>query len=87
MDTVPLPPKIERFATEAIAAGRYRQDIVEVLTAGVRALAGRQEAARAELLASVIAARDAGDQNGYVSISAVQHEMEAVITAAARRSA
>ena len=85
MDTVPLPPELERFATEAIAAGRYR-DIVEVLTAGVELLQ-RQEAARAELLASVIAARDAGDRNGYVSIEAVQHEMEAVITAAARRSA
>ena len=34
VDTVTLPPELERFATEAIAAGRYR-DIVEVLTAGV----------------------------------------------------
>src|SRR5208282_1526459 len=54
MDTVTLPPELERFATEAVAAGRYR-DLSDVVAAGV-SLLQRQEQARAELLASVLAA-------------------------------
>ena len=59
MDNVTLPPELERFATEAVAAGRYR-DVSDVVAAGV-SLLQRQEQACAELLASVLAAREESD--------------------------
>jgi len=85
MDTVNLSPELEQFAAEAVAAGRYR-DVSEVVAAGI-GLLRRQDAARAELLASVIAAEQAGDRLGYLSIEEVEREMDEVITRAARRSA
>ena len=51
MDSVTLPPELERFATEAVAAGRYR-DVSAVVAAGV-SLLQRAEAARAEFNASL----------------------------------
>lgn len=65
MDTLTLPAELERFAAEAVAAGRY-QDVAEVVAAGVNLLR-RQEAARAELLASVLAAEEEADRDGFVS--------------------
>jgi putative addiction module CopG family antidote len=62
MDSVTLPPELERFATEAIAAGHYR-DMAEVIAAGV-SLLRRHEQARAELLASVLAAQEEADRVG-----------------------
>jgi len=85
MDDVFLPPELEQFATEAVAAGRYR-DVSEVVAAGI-GLLRLQDAARAELLASVIAAEKEGDRLGYLSIEEVERDMEEVITRAARRSA
>ena len=85
MDAVTLPPELERFAAEAIAAGRYR-DVADVVAAGV-SLLRRQEQARAGLLASVLAARDEGDRTGYLSLEAVEQEMQAVIAGAVRRTA
>ena len=55
MDNVTLPAELERFAAEAVASGRYR-DVSDVVAAGV-SLLRRQEQARAELLASVLAAK------------------------------
>ena len=60
-----LPPELERFATEAVAAGRYR-DVSDVVAAAV-SLLRRQEAARAELLASVLAAEEEADRVGCVT--------------------
>jgi hypothetical protein len=37
MENVTLPPELERFATEAVAAGRYR-DVAAVVVAGVSLL-------------------------------------------------
>ncbi len=85
MDDVILPAELERFAAEAVAAGRYR-DKGDLLAAGV-SLLQRQEKARADLLASVVAARDEGDRTGYLSLEAVEREMQAVILGAARRPA
>ena len=85
MDSVTLPPDLEQFATEAVATGRFR-DVSEVVAAGI-SLLRRQDAARAELLASVIAAEEEGDRLGYLSLEAVEREMEDLITRAARRSA
>ena len=85
MDRVTLPPELEQFATDAVAAGRFR-DVSEVVAAGI-GLLRRQDEARAELLASVIAAEQDGDRLGYLSLEAVDREMDGVITRAARRSA
>ena len=65
METVTLPLELERFATEVIAAGRYR-DVSDVVVAGVRLLQ-RQEQARAELLASVLAAEEEADREGCMT--------------------
>ncbi len=62
MDQVTLPADLERFAAEAVAAGRYR-DVTELVAAGV-SLLQRQEAVRAELLASVLAAEAEADRDG-----------------------
>ena len=85
MDSVTLPPELEQFATDAVAAGRFR-DVSEVVAAGI-GLLRRQDDARAELLASVIAAEQDGDRLGYLSLEAVEREMDGVITRAARRGA
>jgi len=65
MDGMSLPPDLERFADEAVADGRYR-DRAEVVAAGVELLRQR-DAARAELLASVMAAQEEGDRLGYLT--------------------
>ena len=62
MDDVTLPPELERFAEAAVAAGRFR-DVSAVVAAGV-SLLQRQEQARAELLASVLAAEEEADRDG-----------------------
>src|SRR5947209_12418324 len=54
MDDMTLPPELERFAAEAIAAGRYR-DKAALLAAGVD-LVRRLEAERAMFVASLEAA-------------------------------
>ena len=81
IEDVTLPPELEQFAAEAVAAGRYR-DTAEVVRAGVDLL--RQwDAMRAELLASVLAARDEGDRDGYLTGDEVAARVRATI---ARRS-
>lgn len=77
METVTLPPELERFATEAVAAGRYRT-VSEVVAAAV-ALLQRQEQARAELLASVLAAKDESDRDGYLTGDEVAERVRATI--------
>lgn len=81
MDNVTLPPELERFAAEAVASGRYR-DLSELLVAGV-SLLQRQEAARAELLASVLAAQEQADRDGYLTGEEVATHVRQTI---ARRS-
>ena len=65
MDTVTLPPELESFATHAVAAGRYKT-VSDVVAAGV-SLLQRQEQARADLLASVLAAEEEAERDGCVS--------------------
>jgi antitoxin ParD1/3/4 len=77
MDNVTLPPELERFATEAVAAGRYR-DVSDVVAAGV-SLLQRQEQARAELLASVQAAKEESDRSGYLNGDEVAEQVRATI--------
>ena len=73
-----LPPELETYATEAVAAGRYR-DRDEVLAAGLQLLR-RQEEARARLLASVQAAKDEADRHGWLTGDEVIRRAEATIT-------
>jgi putative addiction module CopG family antidote len=77
MDNVTLPPELERFATEAVAAGRYR-DVSDVVAAGV-SLLQRQEQARAELLASVLAAKEESERGGYLNGDEVAEQVRATI--------
>jgi antitoxin ParD1/3/4 len=65
MDQVTLPPELERFAEEVVAAGRFR-DVSAVVAAGV-SLLQRQEEARADLLASVLAAEEEAERDGCVT--------------------
>jgi antitoxin ParD1/3/4 len=74
MDTVTLPPELQRFAIEAVAAGRYR-DLSELVAAGV-SLLQRQEQARAELLASVLAAEEEADRDGYLTADDMMARVE-----------
>ena len=64
-----LPPDLERFATEAVAAGRYRT-VAEVVAVGV-SLLQRQEAARAEFVASLEAAEAEGEREGFLTADEV----------------
>jgi putative addiction module CopG family antidote len=82
MDNVTLPPELERFAAEAVAAGRYR-DVADVVAAGV-SLLQRQEAARAEFVASLEAAEAESDREGWHTIDDVHAEMAALIDEARR---
>ena len=77
MGNVTLPPELERFASEAVATGRYR-DVSAVVAAGV-SLLQRQEQARAELLASVVAAKDESDQDGCLTGNEVAAQVRATI--------
>lgn len=82
MDDVTLPPELERFAAEAVAAGRYR-DTAEVVRAGVDLLRQR-DAARAAFVASLDAAVAEGERDGFFSIEEVEREMDEVIAEVAR---
>ena len=64
-DDVTLTPELERFAAEAVASGRYR-NLSDVVAAGV-SLLRRQEQARADLLASVLAAEAEAEREGCVT--------------------
>jgi putative addiction module CopG family antidote len=83
MDNVTLPPELERFAEEAIAAGRYR-DLSDALAAGLRLLQ-RQEQARAEFVASLEEAEAESDREGWHSLEEVMAEADQII--AAKRAA
>ena len=65
MDNVTLPPELKQFAEDAVAAGRF-PDVSAVVAAGV-SLLQRQEQARADLLASVLAAEEEAERDGCVS--------------------
>ena len=85
MDTVTLPPGLERFASEAVAAGRYR-DLSEVVTAGMRLLQ-REEAELAAFVDSLEAARAEADRDGWVSLDEMTAEMDRIIAELADRAA
>ncbi|MGD0108684.1 MAG: type II toxin-antitoxin system ParD family antitoxin [Rhodopila sp.] len=75
------PPELERFVVEAIAAGRYR-DKADLVAAAVSLL--QRQRARTELLTSVLAAKEDGDRDGYLTGDEVAARVRASIV---RRSA
>jgi putative addiction module CopG family antidote len=83
MDDVTLPPELERFAEEAVAAGRFR-DLSAVVAAGV-SLLRRQEQARADFVASLEAAETEAARDGWHSLDEILAEADHVI--AAKRAA
>ena len=85
MDNVTLPPDLEQFATEAVAAGRYR-DTADVVRAGVKLLQ-RAEAEVAEFVASLETAREEANRDGWVSLDEMLAEMDQIIRETADRAA
>ena len=85
MDNVTLPPELERFVAEAVAAGRYGS-ASEAVAAGL-SLLRRQEQARAELLASVLAAKEESDRDGYLTGDEVAERVRATIARKANATA
>ena len=82
MDGMPLSPELERFAEDAIAAGRFR-NMAEVVAAGIGLLQQR-EAASAAFVATLEAAEEESDRNGSHSADDVHAEMAALIDEARR---
>jgi putative addiction module CopG family antidote len=83
MDDVTLPPELERFASEAVAAGRYR-DLSDALAAGLKLLR-QAEAEVVAFVASLEAARKESDRDGWCSLDEVMAEADQII--AAKRNA
>jgi putative addiction module CopG family antidote len=65
MDEMGLPPELESYLADAVAAGRYR-DRAEVVAAAV-ALLRERDAKRGAFLASVLAAEAEAEHKGCVS--------------------
>ncbi|HEY1933117.1 MAG TPA: type II toxin-antitoxin system ParD family antitoxin [Acetobacteraceae bacterium] len=85
MDTLILPPELEHFATEAVAAGRYRT-VADVVAAGL-SLLQRREQARAEFVNSLQEAEAESERDGWHSLDDVLADMDAIIAAAERDAA
>jgi putative addiction module CopG family antidote len=84
MDDITLTPDLERFATEAVAAGRYR-DMSEVARAGL-SLLQQTEAELADFVASLDEARAEGERDGFLSGAQVETRVRAAIAKIAARS-
>jgi antitoxin ParD1/3/4 len=77
MDNVTLPPELERFVADAVAAGHYG-NASEAVAAGL-SLLQRQEQARADLLASVLTAKEESDRDGYLTGDEVAERVRVTI--------
>jgi putative addiction module CopG family antidote len=84
IENVILPPELEQFAAEAVAAGRYR-DFSHVVAAGIGILR-RTEEGRIHLLQSVQAAERNAEQNGFLTIEEVMDDADAVVVEMAVRA-
>jgi antitoxin ParD1/3/4 len=80
---VHLTPELERFAREVVAEGRYN-NVSEVVRQGLRMLQEADERRRA-FTASLHAAIEDAERNGYHSIDDVLADMDEIIDAAERR--
>ncbi len=77
MNGITLTPELEQFATEAVAAGRYR-DMSDVVQAGV-ALLKQAEAEMAAFIAPLEEARAEGERDGCLTAEEVHREMAAML--------
>ena len=77
MDNVILPPELERFVAEAVAAGRYGS-ASEAVAAGL-SLLQRQEQVRADFVASLEAAEAEAEREGWHSLDDVMAEADQII--------
>ncbi len=82
MDTVTLPPDLERFAADAVAQGRYA-DLSDVVRAGV-SLLQRVEAERAAFVASLDEAVAESVRDGFLTGEQVHREMGEMLDEMAR---
>ena len=82
MDGMALPPDLEQFAADAVAAGRYR-DRAALIAAGV-GLLQRSEAEVADFVQSLEEARAEAERDGWLSAEDVHAEMAALIDEARR---
>jgi putative addiction module CopG family antidote len=83
MDGITLPPDLEQYAAEAVAAGRFR-DMSEVVQAGL-VLLRQSETELAEFVASLEEARAEGERDGFLSGAQVQTRVRAAIARVAAR--
>jgi len=76
---VSLPPALEKFARDCVAAGRY-SNISEVVRSAMRLLL-EQEEARRRFEATLDDAVAESDREGWLTLEEVAAEMQAVIDA------
>jgi putative addiction module CopG family antidote len=77
MNDITLTPDLEKFAAEAVAAGRYR-DMSEVVQAGL-SLLKQTEAEVADFIASLEEARAEGERDGFLTTAQVERRVRATI--------
>jgi putative addiction module CopG family antidote len=85
MDGMTLPPELERYADEAVAAGRFR-DRGEVVAAGLMLLQQADHEV-SMFVKSLEEARAESDRDGWVSLDDMITHMDEVIRATSKRAA
>lgn len=85
MDGMTLPPELERYADEAVAAGRFR-DRGEVVAAGL-VLLQQADHEVSVFVNSLEEARAESDRDGWVSLDDMITHMDEVIRATSKRAA
>jgi antitoxin ParD1/3/4 len=83
MDTVTLPPDLERFVADVVAQGRY-SDLDDVMRAAV-SLLQRAETERATFIVSLEEAQAEAERDGFSTLDEVLQEMDEIIAAAELR--
>jgi putative addiction module CopG family antidote len=84
MDGMTLPPELERYADEVVAAGRFR-DRSEVVAAGLRLLR-EADIEVAEFVASLEDARVEAERDGWISLDEMTETMDQVVREMADRA-
>ena len=83
MNGITLPPELEQYAAEAVAAGRYR-DRSEVVQAGLTLLK-QAETELAEFMTSLEEDRAEGERDGFLSGAQMETRVRAAIAGVAAR--
>jgi antitoxin ParD1/3/4 len=80
---VNLTPELERFAQACVESGRFN-NVSEVVRSGLRMLQ-EAEQRRAAFVASLEAAREEGQREGFATIEEVEVEMRGAIDVVRKR--